>query len=108
MLAQDERFGTKLDELARSLGFTGEDKLAERFARSVLAGSSSSRPTALQFGLDDRLYVAQQDGLIKAYTIARDGPRAYRATATETIPLVRRLPNHDDDGRPNHGCAAAR
>lgn len=101
LVAKDERFGRKFDELARSLGFTGEDKLAKRFTRSVLARSSSSRPTVLQFGPDERLYVAQQDGLIKAYTIARNGPRAYQVTATEAISLVRRLPNHDDDGRPN-------
>jgi sugar lactone lactonase YvrE len=100
-IVERERFRANFDKLARSLGFTGEDELAERFTRSTLAGSSSLRPTALQFGPDGRLYVAQQDGLIKAYTIARDGPRAYRVTATETISLVRGLPNHDDDGRPN-------
>ena len=72
VVVERERFRAKFDQLARSLGFTGEDELAERFTRSTLAGSSSVRPTALQFGPDGRLYVAQQDGLVKAYTIARD------------------------------------
>ena len=101
LVAYDERFERKFDEVARSLGFTGEDELAERFSKSMLAGSSSLRPTVLQFGPDGRLYVAQQDGLIKAYTIVREDAGAYRVTATETISVVHDLPNHDDDGRLN-------
>jgi len=98
---RDERLGRSFDKLARSLGFTGEDELAGRFRKSTLARTSSLRPTALQFGRDDRLYVAQQDGVIKAYEIARGGPGAYRVTTTETISLVHDIPNHDDDGRLN-------
>ncbi len=101
VVARDERFARKFDELARSVGFTGEDKLAEQFTRSTLAGAAPLRPTVLQFGPDDRLYVAQQDGLIKAYTVARIGPHSYRVSATETISVVHDLPNHDDDGHLN-------
>ena len=38
-------------------------------------GTSSYSPTSLQFGPDGRLYVAQQDGMIKAYEVAREGDR---------------------------------
>ena len=71
------------------------------FGKSVLQGTSSTSPTAVQFGPDGRLYVAQFDGLIKAYTVTRSAPNRYAVTATETIPLVRQIPNHDDDGKAN-------
>lgn len=101
LAAGEERLGRKFDELTGSLGFTGEDELAGRFRKSTLLGSDSLRPTALQFGRDDRLYVAQQNGLIKAYDVVRSRPGTYRVTATETISLVHDIPNHDDEGRPN-------
>jgi hypothetical protein len=67
-------------------------------AKAQLAGTSSSRPTALQFGPDGRLYVAQQDGTIRAYAVARTAPGSYTVTGTETIGAIRQIPNHDDDG----------
>jgi hypothetical protein len=76
-------------------------------AKVTLQGETSTNPTSLQFGPDGRLYVAQQDGLIKAYTIARDAPSApngagvYRVTATEVIDLVQKITNRNDDGTPN-------
>lgn len=66
-----------------------------------LSGISSSNPTSLQFGPDGRLYVSQQNGLIKVYTVARTdnaGAISYAVTATETISLVQTIPNHNDDG----------
>jgi malectin (di-glucose binding ER protein)/putative metal-binding protein len=71
------------------------------FGKSVLAGVGVSNPTSLQFGPDGRLYVTQQNGTIKAFTVARIGPSNYTVTATETITIVRDVPNHDDDGTPN-------
>ncbi|MDQ3777875.1 MAG: hypothetical protein M3310_03275, partial [Actinomycetota bacterium] len=68
------------------------------FRGQPLAGTSSYNPTALQFGPDGRLYVAQQDGMIKAYRIVRGTDGGYEATATEEIDEVQRIPNHDDDG----------
>ena len=68
------------------------------FGKSTLAGTSSTDPTAVRFGPDGRLYVAEFDGIVKAYTIARNGPNSYAVTATETIDLVQQIPNHDDDG----------
>jgi hypothetical protein len=73
------------------------------FSFSNLGGESSSNPTTLQFGPDDRLYVGQQNGTIIAYTIARNGPDDYDVTATETILDVKSIPNHDDNGAVNAG-----
>ena len=56
-------------------------------------------PTALQFGPDDRLYVSQQDGTIRAFTVQRSAPGDYDIVATELIELVKTgTPNHNDDG----------
>ena len=71
------------------------------FGKSLLAGFPDDTPTSLQFGPDGRLYVAEMFGRIRVLTVERDGPNDYRTTAVETIDLVRDIPNHDDDGRPN-------
>jgi len=71
------------------------------FEKGTLAGESSVRPTSLQWGPDDRLYAANQDGLIKAYTVTRNGQAAYAASGTETIDLVHEMPNRNDDGTLN-------
>jgi N-acetylneuraminic acid mutarotase len=68
-----------------------------RFEKRVVEGTSSDNPTVLQFGPDGRLYVAQQDGIIKAYEIVRKDGR-FHVEATETIESIRWIPNHDDDG----------
>ena len=88
---------------AASLIFTVSPSKAQTtgtpsFGTSVLNGESSSQPTSLQFGPDERLYVAQQDGTIKAYTIKRNTKNDYTVTATETINNIKNIPNHDDDG----------
>jgi N-acetylneuraminic acid mutarotase len=74
---------------------------AVAFSKSSLAGETSSLPTSLQFGPDGRLYVAQQDGAIKVYEVARNGKDSYAVTSTETITSIQSIPNHDDDGTPN-------
>src|SRR5215208_3119653 len=71
------------------------------FGKSLLKNASSVNPTSLQFGPDGRLYVAQQDGTIKAYTIQRNGANAYSVTNTETIGLIHSMPNRNDDGSLN-------
>ena len=68
------------------------------FSEHPLEGSSSYNPTALQFGPDGRLYVAQQDGLINVYTVVRRVDGKYAVAATERITAVQHIPNHDDDG----------
>jgi len=72
------------------------------FSKGVLQGTSSTYPTVIRFGPDGRLYVAEMDGLIKAYTVTRDASsNAYSVTNTETIDLVQQIPNHDDNGTLN-------
>src|SRR5918997_673513 len=71
------------------------------FGKSVLQNASSVNPTSLQFGPDGRLYVAQQNGTIKAYTVQRTGANAYSVTNTETINLITTMPNRNDDGSLN-------
>ncbi|HEU0171698.1 MAG TPA: choice-of-anchor D domain-containing protein [Acidimicrobiales bacterium] len=73
------------------------------FGRSVLAGAGVSAPTSLQFGPDGRLYVAQMDGTIKALTVSRAAAHQYAVTASETITLVRSMPNRNDNGTLNPG-----
>ena len=77
------------------------------FGSDGLAGESLNNPTSLDFGPDGRLYVTQQNGMIYAYTIARDGAAAgsgsYSVTDTEAIDLVKNIPNHNDDGSLNTG-----
>src|SRR5712691_8040899 len=73
------------------------------FNKSALQGNASSFPTSLQWGPDKRLYVSDAfDGLIKAYTIKRNGPDSYSATNVETISAIVQIPNHNDnDGSVN-------
>jgi Malectin domain/Secretion system C-terminal sorting domain len=71
------------------------------FTSSDLSGAVITNPTSLQFGPDGRLYVSQQKGEIKAFTINRTGANSYAAVATETILLVKNIPNHNDDGSLN-------
>lgn len=71
------------------------------FAKGIVAGTDTDRVTTLQFGPDGRLYVGQQNGLIKVLTVVRHGPGSYEAVASETIGELIKLPNHDDDGTEN-------
>jgi hypothetical protein len=68
------------------------------FDKSTLHNESSTQPTSLQFGPDGKLYVAQQNGLIKIYTVKRNGANNYAVTAIRTIRSIQRIPNHDDNG----------
>lgn len=72
--------------------------LRDGFVLGSVSGAAPVHPTSLQVGPDGRLYVAQQNGEILAYTVRRRTAGAYEVTATERIGLVRRIPNHDDDG----------
>jgi len=68
------------------------------FSEEDIDGISVNSPTSIEFGPDGRLYVAQQNGIIKAYTLSRESD-GYTVTETETIDDVRSdIPNHNDDG----------
>ncbi|RDV11969.1 choice-of-anchor D domain-containing protein, partial [Pontibacter diazotrophicus] len=71
------------------------------FSSSGLQGVSLVNPTSLQFGPDGRLYVSQQNGIIKAFTIERNAANDYAVTATETIGLINQIANYNDDGALN-------
>ena len=89
----------KKGEESISLQAVGEDQLqTASVGTGGLVGVSINNPTSIQFGPDDRLYVSQQNGLILALTIIRNGPNDYSVTASETISLVKQIPNHDDNG----------
>jgi hypothetical protein len=85
---------------ALSVPLSGNGGVAFGFGKSSLVGAAAINPTSLQFGPDGRLYVAQQDGTIHIYNVARNGANAYVVTATETIELVKDIPNHNDMGVP--------
>lgn len=68
------------------------------FGKSTLEGFGNGKPTSLQFGPDGRLYVAYMDGLIKVFTIERNGSNDYDVTDTDTITLVKNILNHNDNG----------
>jgi len=74
--------------------------LAVSFKKSTLSGTSLSAPTSLQWGPDGKLYVASQDGSIKAYTVTGTGTgdAPYAVSSEETIGLIKEMPNRDDDG----------
>jgi hypothetical protein len=80
----------------------GVSNLPVAFGASGLPGVALSNPTSLEFGPDDRLYVSQQNGTIKAYDIVRNGPNNYAITETETINLITDIQNHNDDGTVNN------
>ncbi|WP_066401753.1 malectin domain-containing carbohydrate-binding protein [Flavisolibacter tropicus] len=84
-----------------SIALTFQANAQVNFTSSGLSGASLTNPTSLQFGPDGRLYVSQQNGLIKAFTVVRNGANSYAVTATETISLINQIPNHNDDGTVN-------
>jgi N-acetylneuraminic acid mutarotase len=68
------------------------------FISSILRNASIQTPTSLQFGLDGRLYVSQQNGIIKIFTIKRNASNDYSVVKTEIIDLINKIPNHNDLG----------
>ncbi|MBE9045664.1 hypothetical protein IQ255_14830 [Pleurocapsales cyanobacterium LEGE 10410] len=66
-------------------------------------GQVLNNPTSLQFGPDGRLYVAEQNGTINAFTVELQNGE-YVATAHEELVLgngaevVKSIQNHNDDG----------
>lgn len=72
------------------------------FSKSAMASNKTIvRGTSLQFGPDNRLYVAEMDGLINVFNVTRAGKNNYQGTLFETIELIKNVPNHNDDGTKN-------
>lgn len=76
------------------------------FGKSELDNSSLgdyvSGITSVMFGPDGRLYFTTYSaGLIKIYTIQRNGSNNYVATDFESLSVVMDIVNHDDDGTVN-------
>ena len=80
---------------------TGTTTSPVGFGKSLLAGETSSGLTSMAFGPDGKLYAAQFNGLIKIYTVARSSANSYAVTATQTVDLVQKIPNHNDNGALN-------
>ena len=74
--------------------------MAVSFASQAVV-SGLSNPTTLQFGPDGRLYVAQQDGLIRIYDVTQPSPGQWAAVEAQTVSLIKDIPNHNDDGSLN-------
>ncbi|MFD1568729.1 malectin domain-containing carbohydrate-binding protein [Halolamina litorea] len=68
------------------------------FGKSSLQGFDQGQLTALEFGPDGRLYVAQQSGTVYALNVTRNGENSYSVTAQASIDAVQTIPNHDDNG----------
>ena len=71
--------------------------ITQTFSELELIGTNLNNPTSLQFGPDGRLYVSQQNGLIKVYDVTKVGDQ-WVASNEEVIDLVNQIPNHDDEG----------
>ncbi len=67
------------------------------FNLAQLQGTSSTVPTVLDFGPDGKLYVGEQYGLLKIYTISKSGSN-YSVTNTQTVTLINDMQNHNDNG----------
>jgi len=77
-------------------------RAAPSFGKSALPGIGNISPTSLQFGPDNRLYVATLDGSIKIFTVQRNSANKYVVTDTDTLNHIKNIPNHNDDGTPNN------
>ena len=86
--------------LSVSLTGDGASDATVGFGKSQLQGFDEGSLTALEFGPDDRLYVAKQNGMVYALNVTRSGENDYTVTSESAIDAVQNIPNHDDFG--NH------
>ncbi len=87
-----------------TFSFVGQSTVSAQstlpFNDGVLTGiTGMGNPTTLQFGPDDRLYVAERHGTIYALTIERLAPANYNVINQENIDLIwQDIPNRTDTG----------
>jgi len=84
--------------LTVDLGGEASSDVPIGFGKSSLQGFDEGALTALEFGPDGRLYVAQQSGMVYALNVTRTGENSYTVTSQEAISAIQDIPNHDDDG----------
>ncbi len=84
--------------LSVALSGEGTSTAEVGFGKSDLQGFNQGQLTALEFGPDGRLYVAQQSGIVYALNITRDGENSYSVESQESIDVIQDIPNHDDFG----------
>jgi Ca2+-binding RTX toxin-like protein len=76
--------------------------MSVEFTQTTLVGDLGIiNPTVVQWGPDNKLYVASQSGEIAILTVVRDSSGAYVIQSREIINLVHDMPNHNDDGSYN-------
>ena len=104
-LARNQRtLAPTIQSLFRSSGTAGSTTPIG-FGKSTLAGATGlSSPTSLDFGPDGRLYVAEQSGLIRVYTVTRHAANNYAVTlATDDhLDSVRSEPQRQRPGELDH------
>ena len=84
--------------LTVDLSGEGASTVPVGFGESGLQGFNQGQLTALEFGPDGRLYVAQQDGDVYALNVTRDGENSYSVESQVQISAIKDIPNHDDFG----------
>ncbi len=71
------------------------------FDNKVLQNAGIQSGTALEFGPDGKLYVAQRNGIIKVLTINKQSNGQFTVTNNQSLNFVKNIPNHNDDGTLN-------
>ncbi|MBZ9728631.1 putative Ig domain-containing protein [Salegentibacter sp. JZCK2] len=59
---------------------------------------SVNNVTSMSFGPDGRLYVTEYVGIIKVFTLERNGPGDYIVTHMEELKEIQAIQDHNDDG----------
>lgn len=78
---------------------TASGEIPVNFEVSTLSADHSvDRGTSIQFGPDGKLYVAEMDGFIHVFAVTRNASNDYSASRLETIDLIKKVINHNDDG----------
>ena len=75
----------------------------QSFSISTLQGPHLTQPTSLQFGPDQKLYVAQQNGVIKVFDVTRLNTDIYSTVLLDSISLIQNIQNHSDTGSTFNG-----